>query len=198
MFAAIWSTAAAKIVADIFASAIASDSIGLSSSEHCGIWQYSYDANSEAEYRADLHNYQKENRAGIYAQNCYSGPETIGGTDCKLFYDQSIPYNRTTEDRCPANSPELCLGGTFSAVTFDTGYLDSSVIGVHSGARHLFRRKTTCSPLNTSWPYIQASETEDTDEITYRYYYGNFSSSNYTYDSSGQPFDWHVPVYSVM
>lgn len=105
--------------------------------------------------------------------------------------------NTKIGDRCPFVSPELCFDGLYSAITFDTGLVDASIIGINAPHTHKIRRRTSCSPLNMSEPYTKGSE-PDTNGM-YRYYYGSKDGGrdDYTFQTSGHPFDWLVPVYSV-
>lgn len=96
----------------------------------------------------------------------------------------------------PFSSPEVCAGGLYSAVSFDTGLVDASVIGVNAASTHKFRRRTTCSPLNISEPYV--TRIDHNGNLTgYEYYYGSKDGSNYTFDTFGHPFEWPIPAYSA-
>ena len=186
----------AQAIAGVFSAKISSDKAGLSSSKHCGIWQFNEDAGGEAADRDDLYNYQKEARASQYARNCYNSLDPTDPFSCKIFYNQSIAYNTKTHQACPFASSELCHDGLYSAVSFDTGYVDASVVGINSPKTHKFRRRTSCSPLNMSEPYVLQSSS-DTNGTAYRYYYGSKDNADYTFNTSGHPFEWLVPVYSV-
>ena len=186
----------AQAIAGVFSAKIASDRAGLSSSQHCGIWQFNEDAGGEAADRDDWNNYQKEARASQYARTCYNSPEPTEPFSCRVFYNQSIAYTTKTHQVCPFASSELCHDGLYSAVSFDTGYVDASVIGINSPKTHKFRRTTSCSPLNMSEPYVLRSSS-GTNSTAYHYYYGSKDNTDYTFNTSGQPFDWPVPVYSV-
>ena len=186
----------AHTVAGVFSAKVATDRAALSSSKHCGIWMFDDDAGYEAAGRDDLRDYVKEDRAGQYAQNCYNTPSSGYANGCDYFYNQSIPYSVKFEQPCPFKSANLCLHGLYSAVTFDTGFVDASVIGINSPTSYKFRRQSTCSPLNTSEPYIRQVPGKS-NETTYRYYYGPKDNVDYTFETSGTPFQWLVPVYSV-
>lgn len=122
----------APAIAGIFSAKIASDRIGLSSSKHCGIWQFDDNAGAEAADRDDLNNYQKEARASQYARNCYNWPDSTSTLSCKVFYNKSIAFTTKTHQPYPFPSSELCLDGLYSAVTFDTGLVEASTIGINS------------------------------------------------------------------
>ena len=183
------------LVASTFSAKIASDRAGLASSQYCGIWQFDDKAGKEAAYRDDLYNYQKEARASQYARTCYNAPKPDDPFSCRIFYNQSIKFDTKTDQPCPFASSELCSGGLYSAVSFDTGLIDASVIGINAPVTHKFRRSTSCSPLNMSKPYIVSSE--GTNNTDYNYYYGPKDDIEYTFHTSGRPFEWLVPVYSV-
>ena len=185
----------AQLVAATFSAKIASDRAGLVSSQRCGIWQFDIHAGKEAADRDDLDNYQKEARASQYARTCYHAPHPDDPFSCRIFYNQSIEFNTKTDQPCPFASSELCSGGLYSAVSFDTGLIDASVIGINAPETHKFRRTTICSPLNMSKPYIVPSE--GAKNADYHYYYGAKDDIEYTFNTSGRPFEWLVPVYSV-
>lgn len=110
----------AQLVAATFSAKIASDRAGLVSSKHCGIWQLDIHAGKGAAYRDDLDNYQKEARASQYARTCYNAPHPDHPFSCRTFYNQSIAFSTKTDQPCPFASSELCSGGLYSAVSFDT------------------------------------------------------------------------------
>lgn len=186
----------AQAIAGVFSAKIASDRTGLSSSNYCGIWQFDDNAGAEAADRDDPDNYQKEARASQYARNCYNSPDSTSTLSCKIFYNQSIAFTTKTHQPCPFSSSELCLDGLYSAVTFDTGLVEVSTIGINSLLAHKFRRITTCSPINMSEPYVKGPS-QGANDTTYRYYYGPKDNADYTFKTSGHPFEWLVPVYSV-
>ena len=186
----------AQAIAGVFSTKITSDKAGLSSSKYCGIWQFNEDAGGEPADRDDWYNYQKEARASQYARTCYNSQDPTEPFSCRIFYNQSIAYTTKTHQSCPFASSELCHDGLYSAVSFDTGYVDASVIGINSAETPKFRRTTSCSPLNMSEPYVLRSSS-GTNSTAYQYYYGPKDNANYTYNTSGQPFEWLVPVYSV-
>ena len=185
----------AQVVASIFSAKIASDRAGLVSSEHCGIWQFDKNAGEEAADLDDLRNYQIEARASQYARTCYNAPDPQGPFSCRIFYNQSIKFDTKTHQTCPFASSELCSEGLYSTVTFDTGLIDASVIGINAPVTHKFRRTASCSPLNMSRPYVVSPG--GANETDYYYYYGPKDNVEYTFNTSGHPFEWLVPVYSV-
>ncbi|KAL9586411.1 MAG: hypothetical protein Q9212_000925 [Teloschistes hypoglaucus] len=187
----------AQAVAGVFSAKIASDNAGLSSSPYCGIYEYDDAAGEDEAYRQDvLNNRNKEARASQYARTCYDSGSSSAPFSCNMFYNQSIAYKTLTDQRCPFASSDMCSQGLYSAITFDTGLVDASIIGINARATHKFRRKTTCSPLNMSEPYVQSVPSSTND--TYRYHYGSKKDSTaYTFETSGRPFQWLAPVYSL-
>lgn len=190
----------ALTVANVFSSKIKSDEVGPSNSLRCGIWRPDENAGVEATDREYLKNYMEEAQASQYARKCYDSPEPTRTLSCGYFYSQSIKFVTKRHQICPFASPDLCPGGLYSAVTFDTGQVDASILGINSPDSHKFRRTTTCSPLNMSDKYVKNSSEAHNDAKFY-YYYGQkgFAGSitNYTYNTSGNRLDWLVPVYSV-
>lgn len=159
----------AQAIAGVFSAKIASDRTGLASSQHCGIWQFDENAGGEAADRDDLNNYQREARASQYARTCYNSPDPTDPFSCRVFYNQSIAYTTKSRQSCPFASSELCHDGLYSAISFDTGYVDASVIGINSPSTHKFRRTTSCSPLNMSEPYVLPSS-QGINDTAYHYY----------------------------
>ncbi|OCK85505.1 hypothetical protein K432DRAFT_421764 [Lepidopterella palustris CBS 459.81] len=205
----------AQIVANVFSAKIATDRAALSSSKFCGIYDFNGDdAGPEDAARADVYNYQQEARAGEYAQNCYGSQNATASMRCNFFYKRSISVKYSYPDRCPFEThPDRrpCYGGLYSAVTFDTGIVDASELGINSKITHKFRRKSTCVPLSMEYPFVRNVTTHNSNSPTFHYYYGGRYSldeddykcsfpkliSNYTYETSGNPYDWLAPVYSV-
>jgi hypothetical protein len=195
----------ALIIASVFSAKIAPDGAAISSSTHCGLWEFDDGAGDEAAARAYLHDYEKEARAGDYAQNCYGSQDPTDSMRCNFLYYPKIEFSNKSLDTCPFKSFDLCAGGKYSAVTFDTGLIDASQIGINFKITHKFRRKTTCSPLNIDSPYVRNESSHNSNDTNYYYYYGSIKddiidqprSTNYTYRTSGNPFDWYAPGYSV-
>ncbi|KAF2434043.1 hypothetical protein EJ08DRAFT_694069 [Tothia fuscella] len=169
--------------------------------KHCGIYNYNENSNGEsATLRNDILNRMKESRAGTYAQTCYppigtlSKPDLFSSMRCKTFYRQNINYKSDRQDStCPFADPNLCIKGALT-VSFDTGKIDSSVIGINTKRPYQFRRKTTCSPL-IQHGYVR--KVSDSGYERYFYEYGKwhdfdkngtrYEVRNYTYDTWGDP-----------
>ena len=187
----------AQVVAGVFSAKIASDRAGILASKHCGIWEFDDKAGEEAAYREDvLNNYGKESRASQYVKTCYDSSMASSLFSCGVFYNQSIAFDTLTNQPCPFASPDICLDGLYSAIKFDTGLIDASTIGVNTRDTNKFRRTTSCAPLNMSETYVKEASKGVND--TYHYYYGSKKDgSSYTFSTSGRPFEWLAPVYSV-
>ena len=187
-----------QAIAGALSANIASDSTGLVSSKDCGIWEFNPNTGSEAADLDDLDNQRKEARAAQYAKTCYGSAGKSGPLSCRLFYKQNIPFTTQHRQQCPFGLPddeEMCLSGPYSSVTFETGLVDASVIGINAWPTHKFKRSTTCTPLNVSSKFIV--KVPEADETRYRYYYGAKDGTNATFETVGDPFEWLVPVYSV-
>ena len=205
MFFLMFGIFVAVVVAGISSAKIATDRAALSSSSACGIWRFDLDkAGEQAAYRDDLHNYWQEARAGQYARSCYntSIPPSLS-TTCNSFYQQNINYTKTLGRECPFTLVEMCDDNAFSATEFDTGLVDASAIGINADITYKFRRRTTCSPLNTTDEYVRSipsdgeSDSGNHDVTGFEYYYGATEGAKYTFKTIGDSFDWLIPAYSV-
>ena len=190
-------------VAGIFSAKIATDRAALSSSTECGIWRFDDDeAGEEAAYRDDLHLYRQEARAGQYARNCYDTSASLdqdkAASTCGFFYQQRIDYHEPKRGaRCMFTDYELCAEGLFSAIEFDTGLVDATVIGINAANPFKFRRRTTCSPLNVSEEYVKQVSKNDDGSPTFEYHYGATRNAVYTFNTTGDAFNWLNPAYAV-
>jgi hypothetical protein len=186
----------ASALAAIFSAKVGTDSVARSSSKHCGFWVLDNEAGDKAQDLDELYRLQNEARASHYARACYNKPGVMAPTACNFFYNQSIGFSTKSQQLCPFESAEICTS-RYSAVSFDTGLVDASVIGINAWRTHKFRLKTTCSPLNMTEPYVRKVSPEDSNSTAFRYYYGETDNAEYTFNTSGNPFHWLVPVYSI-
>ncbi len=199
----LWGSMIAGVIlgpAGIVAAQIQSGSAALWSSDHCGIWQFDDRAGEEASSRADVYDRKKETRAGEYARNCYaSGSETTPGY-CNFFYQPKISFSTNSSFECPFPDDKVCVLGS-QAVTFDTGLVDASQIGVNAEDKdtYQFRRSTTCTPLNNEYPFVRNETVHNA--TAFFYHYGKIDdgefSTDYTHFTIGNPFDWRAPTYHV-
>lgn len=178
---------------------IASNRAGLLSSSQCGVYQFDDKGREEAGYRDDLHNREKEERSSRYAQNCYSQLDPANALTCKVFYQRGIEFVNKSGEPCPF-SLDIC-NDLNSAVTFDTGLVDAEALGINAPNLPKWRRRTSCSPLNMSMPYVTSDDQSPLNR-TYYYNYGHVEKKDdkeqeYTTSTRGNPYDWIVPVYHV-
>ncbi|OCL08785.1 hypothetical protein AOQ84DRAFT_406004 [Glonium stellatum] len=198
-----------EVLAGMFSERIATDKAAILASSHCGLYEFDDTrAGDEEAARADVYLYGREKRAGEYAQSCYGPSDTPQLMRCDSFYNSSIGFDRPEHDRiCPFKDPNICASGYSpgSGVTFDTGLVDSSILGVNFKPTHKFRRRTTCSPLNMDHPHIKRWHNRRTNTTGYHYYYGGIYDqynhsrliTPYTLDTSGDSFNWLAPGYWV-
>ena len=128
---------------------------------------------------------------------------------CDFFYNSTLRYN-VSPSSCPFDDNEICRFGALpgKAVTFDTGYLDSSLLGINANPTYTFRRTTTCAPLSDQPPYVQHFYNSPVDR-GYLYQYGKLYNvddkcegtpellTDYTMRIVGHPFEWLAPVYRL-
>jgi hypothetical protein len=118
-------------------SLITLDNNALSTSALCGVWIPNDNVSVVNPMGQIMSEIEEMYRA------CYQNesPE-----DCNLFPYPNLFINVTENVECPFIG-NFCLGGNNSAVRFETGYRDSSYLGLNSPKRPLYRRTTTCAPL---------------------------------------------------
>lgn len=189
------------VILGIYSAMIKTDNAALWASDHCGIFLFDGDhAGEGAATRAYVRGRNKESRAGEYAKSCYqlSEDSILQTKDCGFFYQPFIPFTNKTTYECPFRDPKICAPET-PAITFDTGLVDASRIGVNDPITYKFSRSTTCVPLNNDYPYVQREDRNGTP--TFTYHYGEIvdedGSTNYTFSSAGDPFDMLAPAYNV-
>ena len=134
-----------------------------------------------------------------YADRCYGASTATDG--CNYLYNQSISYLETSNDTCPFLG-DVCLEGTRSAITLDTGLPDARYLGINSAQRFQFRRSTTCAPLVSDGRYVKEVINSD-GQASYNYYYGPIwngtSPGNWvkeTWSAINPSADWTVPGFS--
>jgi len=115
---------------------------------------------------------------------------------CSFLYRSSLPFDQAQFIDCPFQT-EIC--GQHQTVTFATPFIDANDLGINSKPAPKFRRNTTCTPLSMEYPFIQNQTINGT--TTFFYYYGGKPGHDfavdYTYTTTGDPFDRHVPAYDV-
>lgn len=83
-------------------------------------------------------------RASTYQERCYQ--TSSRRDDCDHYFSQSLTYTEHSNASCPFLD-KGCLQGNTAAYALDTGYIDAKFLGFNAEQRHLFRRKSTCSPV---------------------------------------------------
>ena len=186
-----------QIVAGVFSAKVATDRAALWSSNHCGVWEFDSEGAGEgAATRADTFERVKEARAGDYAQNCYADSDILDPTRCDFFYKPNISFTTSYTFDCPFPESSACVRGV-PAVTFDTGPVDAGDIGINAKRPYKFRRRTTCTPLSTEYPYVRNETINGTTAYYYRYATRADIGQDYMYTTIGNPFDWPAPAYNV-
>ncbi|KAK3372201.1 hypothetical protein B0H63DRAFT_484060 [Podospora didyma] len=187
------------IILGIISSRVQVGNAALWTSEHCGVWTFDAEhAGEGAATRADVRDRSKEARAGGYARRCYETSDDSvlpSASDCSFFYQPAIGFTKTTTYKCPFPDAGVCAPGSLS-ITFDTGLVDASQIGINDATRHMFRRSTTCAPLSIESRFVRNEVKNGT--TTFYYDYGHRADgANYTFSSTGNPFNMLAPAYRV-
>jgi hypothetical protein len=205
-----------SIVGIVVTDNVARSRSALLRSDLCGLYEYDNEkAGEEEAVKADMLMVGRERRAAAYAQECYNhdSDTNVKATNCDFFYNSTIGYE-VQEDKCPFDRADICVDGyqSGSAITFDTDWVDSGILGINEESMHKFRRKTTCAPLSADRPFVQHFTNGGTGESGYKYFYGSLYDtrncsdevhapppvlSEYTMRITGHPFDWQAPVYKV-
>jgi hypothetical protein len=187
------------IVIGVYVARIEADGPAILASEKCGLWVFDRQrGGDEAATRAGINDLAKETRAGSYAQNCYGTPDPFDAIQCNFLYRNKLSFSTAqyTTD-CPFQT-EIC--GQNQTVTFITDTVDASELGINSQHSPKFRRRTSCTPLSMDYPFIQNKTINGT--TTYYYYYGekplHNPPVNYTYITTGDPFDRLAPAYDLL
>lgn len=188
----------AFIIAGVYLVRVKANGPAILSSQMCGLWVFNRTSRGdEAATRAGLHDLEKERRAGEYAQNCYRAPERFDAVQCNFLYKSRLQSSGPIYDDCPFQNDICALNQT---VTFETNYIDASELGINSRHSPKFRHRTSCTPLSMEYPYIKNETVNGT--TTYYYFYGekrlHKPPVNYTYVTTGDPFDRLAPAYDVL
>lgn len=130
----------------------ASESLVLGRGPTCGDWNGSTAQEDHKIYHMRLQNsIQGWENSAEYARACYSSDliEDQEPSNCPQRFRSGKPWSNRTDETCPF-AEGLCKGGQVFSV--DTGRLDSTLdFGINSleEDRVVYRRKLTCSPLET-------------------------------------------------
>jgi hypothetical protein len=147
----------------------------------CGQWSFT-NATDPVQQRGFLRKLLNDSYVtASYARSCYGSPST--SSFCNTFVQQQIHWSVNAQAPCPFAS-ELCQTSDSAALELDTGYIDShTVLGLNGPKenRVLYRRVTTCAPINSTGRMIQQSVV---GTIEYSYYFGFSDGSASTLDYS--------------
>jgi hypothetical protein len=176
-------TAAGIFVGDVTRPTYKSNNVKIQPT-NCGFVVFN---NTEAQdvLQAVLLKYVNDTQAArAYARSCYIGTATPAA--CSEYTKQSLPYSQTNV-ACPfgtdSNGNSLCT--VDQAFRLDSGLLDTSdYLGINAPKqdRLLFRRASTCAPIN-SQEYAQGNNSTDSDGfVIWNYFLGPIDGvSNFTY-----------------
>ncbi|MCJ1383780.1 hypothetical protein MMC17_006894 [Xylographa soralifera] len=180
----------AECTGSVLSGNIITDGVAISAGLYC------------AQVLQDSHDYSAYWNHGemalTYADRCYGANTATDG--CNYLYNQSISYTENPNDPCPF-AGDVCLEGSRSALTLDTGWLDAKYLGINSEERFQFRRSTTCSPLVADERYVK-EVIDSNGHASYNYYYGpawNGILGKYireTWKALNTSTEWTVPGFS--
>ena len=176
----------------ISASSIIAGNEALMNSPNCGVWL------SEA-YSKQLLRIGKNNlsmsltsfaadrslEAISYVDKCYKNDSRL--EECSYYYKSKIPFKEIHNASCPF-SGDICLYGSTGAYELDSGFLDSSLLGINEKHRCEFRLQSVCAPLVTGDPYVQSRPGSDDGSLIVDYYFGNVRELSY--DHENLTFSW--------
>lgn len=167
---------------------------------NCGIVVFN-NTESQSVLQAVLLKYVNDTLAArAYARNCYGTTSTPGA--CSQYPEQSLPYTQT-DVACPfgMDSTGKSLCSVDSAYHLDSGLLDTGdYLGINTAKsnRLLFRRSSTCSPINITTYAQQNNSTDAAGFVIYTYFLGPVDGvSNFTYQYNTHIADDSV-TYQVM
>jgi hypothetical protein len=178
----------ALIAASIVSSGLATDTIAISSSDHCGI--YAELTNSSVNFLEFEHS--AEAQSASYASKCYVSDSQ--DNDCNKFYNQSISYSVANDSTCPFVG-EVCYDSGSSSIQFSTGMKSGSILGINAASSFLFGRTMTCSPLIINEKYVKYGQS-DQGVDQWEYLYGR-TFDDYTWANPVQESNWEIKGYST-
>lgn len=147
------------------------DNVALFNSPNCGVWRH----NSSGSQVATWWGWAEE-RVIQYYRECYESEPSL--QQCNLFSHRELHATVTENDECPFRG-DVCLLGKNSAITLDTGYMDSKYLGINSSWRPVVRKRNICAPVVTKG-YVKI---EDIGGVFTQssFYYGPTKYENWTY-----------------
>jgi hypothetical protein len=145
-----------------------SNNLALVSSPNCGVWMHPTNQHLTAAAQGAT-----EEMIWIHYRTCYENDPSL--RSCNLFSYTPLLTTMTDNDECPFHG-DVCLLGNKSAVTLDTGFLDSKFLGINSPQRPFFRRRSTCAPVVVDG-YSTVQNWFNLSTLT-TFYYGSRSSQD--------------------
>jgi hypothetical protein len=177
-------TAASVLVAEVATQSYEQVQV-LIKPENCGFLRFDGNVSKDSEaFAAAKRKFRKDTvKARTYAGNWYTN-ESSGGAELSIFPVSKLPYNFSTSSACPFEKKgRRCISDSFSAITMDTGLLDShAMFGINApkSDRVSFRMKVTCSPVAVR-DMVKNFTYEATGDEYFRYYLGPTRVTEYTY-----------------
>jgi hypothetical protein len=156
------------------------DNKALSTSQDCGMWVLDGINNTANPMAAIMDTVES------YYKSCYENDPSTQW--CGLFVDEDLHVNVTEGVECPFVGA-VCALRENPAISLDTGYIDSKILGINSRHRPFFRRRSICAPLVTDG-YYTLEFNSTTSFYSIKFYYGSRygTGSNATYAQIRSPF----------
>ena len=161
----------------VLSAGIVSDNVALSTSLHCK-------TRAQYSHQGDIFGAEAL-QPFSYSDQCYGAEDAADG--CNYFYNQSLSFTERHNDECPFDG-DVCLRGSNSAYTLDTGQIEAKYLGINSAKRYQFRRSTTCAPVVTDG-YMKEGIISG-GRRAHLYYYGQRHTFNRD-DDTGED-TWHT------
>jgi hypothetical protein len=185
----------ARAAIGVLSAFVATDTAALWAADQCGLFVFdSEGAGDGTAARADVYDREKESRAGAYAKYCYNWSTSPQPLHCNFFHQQKIAFTTTYDYNCPFPRQDICARGA-QAITFDSGNVDASFLGINDPYGYKFRRTMTCVPLSTESPYVRNETANGT--AAFSYMYGERIGRKDTFHSTGDPFNWLAATYDI-
>lgn len=186
------------IFGSYYVSNIRPDGPAILDSDQCGLWLFDGEKASDAATRAGLLDLAKEERAAEFAKDCYRSRPNLDPS-CRTFYRPILPLSGAIWSAdCPFVN-DICHRN--ETVSFVTKLVNAQDIGINAASTLQFRRKTSCTPLSMGPEFIKNTTVNDTTTFTYHYgsKYDEMDriQSEYTYSTTGDPWDRLAPVYDL-
>jgi hypothetical protein len=179
------------ITASVVSAGLATTSIGVSNSPHCGEWETQFHLDDFMEPFLQFE-HATETDSIKYAANCYeSNPSS---EDCSKFYNESIAYSVEAGIPCQFDG-QVCNDMGEGAFKLSTGLVSGSVLGINARNPFLFSRTMTCSPIVTGDKEVTLG-LSDQGEEQWQYWYGQ-SLAEYTWANPVQESPWEIKGYST-